>query len=293
MLLKIIQIYVIMYQRGGMRMPTTTLDNINFRERWRDSFVDYYEGYHKTGMTDFHMHDYYEFSLILSGNVKVLLPDHVQEGTESKIVLTAPKTPHFISRDPSVFYSRLNLLFSDEFIADYVPEWKQLQSVFGTCGKVITLTSEQSEFCKAQILDIEKETDSFRKRLKILCLLSSVSEIDGAHESHAETIPSYVTGALTYISEHYAEKIVAAELAWHLNLGRTTLMTGFKSYTGNTLNEYLIRYRVKNALRMLRQGATTQEAADACGFGDTCSLIRGFKKCYGMTPKQYLTEKKS
>ena len=84
-----------------------------------------------------------------------------------------------------------------------------------------------------------------------------------------------------------AEKIVAAELAWHLNIGRTTLMTGFKSYTGNTLNDYLIRYRVKNALRMLRQGATTQETADACGFGDICSLIRGFKKCYGMTPKQY------
>ena len=273
-------------------MPTTELNNINFRESWHDCCVDYYEGY-KTTMTNFHMHDYYEVSLILSGSVKVLLSDHVQEGTEARIVLTAPRMPHFISRDPDIFYSRLNLLFSDEFIADYIPEWEQLQAVFGGNGKVITLTDEQTEFCKAQITDIETEADLFRKRLKILCLLSHIAEIDGGHETASEAIPFSVTGALTYISEHYAEKIVAADLAWHLNIGRTTLMTGFKAYTGNTLNDYLIRYRVKNAVRMLRQGATAQEAADACGFGDTCSLIRGFKKCYGMTPKQYLTEKRA
>lgn len=271
-------------------MPTTLLDNMRFPEHWRECSVDYHEGY-KTSMTNFHMHDYYEVSLILTGSVKVLLSDQIQEGTESRIVLTAPQMPHFISRDPDIFYSRLNLLFSDEFISNSLPEWEQLQLIFGNCGRVVTLTEKQTEFCKSQIQNIEDEDDLFRKKLKILCLLSHIAEINGDRKTVSESVPSYVTDALAYISEHYAEKILASELAWHLGIGRTTLMTGFKAYTSNTLNDYLIRYRVKNATRMLRSGASAQETADACGFGDTCSLIRGFKKCYGMTPKQYLSTK--
>ena len=271
-------------------MPSTELSNINFRELWTDCYVDYYEGYHTT-MNNFHMHDYYEVSLILSGSVKVLLSDHVQEGSDARIVLTAPKMPHFIHRDPNIFYSRINLLFSDEFVSDYIPEWEELQNIFGSNGKVVTLSQEQAADCHALISDIQADSLEFRKRLKIYCLLSKIMEIDGTQKTDTKIPPQFITGALTYISEHYAEKILASELAWKLNIGRTTLMTAFKAYTGSTLNDYLVRYRLKNALRMLRQGKTSQEAADACGFGDSCSLIRSFKKCYGMTPKQYLSGK--
>ncbi|MBQ9773313.1 MAG: helix-turn-helix transcriptional regulator [Clostridia bacterium] len=267
------------------------LDNLYYRSTWENCFVDFYGGYH-TKMLDFHAHDYYEISLILAGRVKVFLSDHAQEGTECRIVLTSPKTPHFIYRDPDVFYSRLNLLFSDSFVADYVPEWDQLRTVFGTTGRVITLTDGQVEFCKAQIRAIESETSVFRQRLHILCLLSHLSDMAGQNVTESSSIPHYVTGALTYIGEHYAEKILAEELAWRLGVGRTTLMTAFKKHTGSTLGDYLMRCRVKNASRMLRVGIGEQQAAEACGFGDTCGLIRAFKKCYGITPKQYLSTHK-
>jgi AraC-like DNA-binding protein len=243
-------------------------------------------------MIDFHMHDYYEVSLILTGNVKVLLSDCVQEGTDAKIVLAAPKTPHFISGDSSIIYSRINLLFSEEFIVNYVPEWKQIKSVFGKNGNVIILSEKQKELCKSKLYEIKNETDMFRKRLMILSFLSHVFEIDKKDITKAQELPKYVSGALTYIEEHYAEKIIASELAWKLNIGRTTLMTAFKNYTGSTLNDYVIRCRVKNALILLRNGHTEEETAETCGFSDIGGLIRGFKKCYGMTPKRYLKEGK-
>ena len=71
------------------------LDNMYFRRTWDTCHVDYYEGY-RSQMVDFHAHDYYEISLILTGYVKVFVSDHVQEGTESRIVLASPKTPHFV-----------------------------------------------------------------------------------------------------------------------------------------------------------------------------------------------------
>lgn len=279
---------MIRFKKGVKERNTmpTNLENLRYRTEWTDCTVDYYEGYRST-MADFHMHDYYEVSLILTGSVKVLLSDHVQEGEGARFVLSAPKTPHFISRDPDVFYSRLNLLFSHDFLDGYVPEATHLLSVFGKHGRVITLSEEDRELFRTLLCDVSEETDLFRRRLKVLCILSHIAE-RCREEPVDPDIPPCVTGALTYIGEHYAEKILAAELAWHLGVGRTTLMTAFKAYTGSTLNDHVIRCRVKNATHLLRAGATEQEAADACGFGDTCGLIRGFRKCYGMTPRQYL-----
>ncbi|MBE6590019.1 MAG: AraC family transcriptional regulator [Ruminococcaceae bacterium] len=268
----------------------TNLENLHYLTEWNDCTVDYYEGYHHT-MVNFHMHDYYEVSLILAGSVKVLLPDHVQEGIEARLVLTAPKTPHFISRNPDIFYSRLNLLFSHDFVEDYIPEVDRLLSVFGERGRVILLQQEQKEQLFSQIKEIDAEHDILRRRLMLLCLLSRISEMGGESDTSSE-LPAHVTGALTYISEHYSEKIIAERLAWHLGVGRTTLMTSFKAYTGSTLNEYVIRCRAKNVLHLLRRGVTEQEAAERCGFGDTCNLIRGFKKCYGKTPRQYIMDEK-
>ncbi len=267
------------------------LDNMLYRHGWHNCHVDYYEGY-RTQMLDFHAHDYYEISLILSGYVKVFLSDHVQEGTESRIVLSSPQTPHFIYRNPDVFYSRLNLLFFHEYLADYVPEWELLRTVFGKSGRVITLRAEQTAFCKEKIRKIECESEPFRQRLLILCLLSHLSELVGSDATTSSQIPHYVTEALTYIGEHYPEKILAEDLAWKLGIGRTTLMTAFEKHTGSTLGDYLMRCRVKNATRMLRTGLTEQGAAEACGFGDVCNLIRAFKRCHGMMPRQYLPAEK-
>lgn len=65
-------------------------------------------------------------------------------------------------------------------------------------------------------------------------------------------------------------------------------MTGFKKYTGTTLNEYLLRCRLKAAVELLQNGKNEQQTAEECGFTDACNLIRSFKRHFGITPKKYL-----
>lgn len=255
--------------------------------RWRECDVNYREGYFSM-MVDFHAHEYYEVSLILSGNVKILLPDRMEEGKELRVVLTAPGTPHFISCRSDCLYSRLNLLFSHDFVADSIAEWTQLSEIFGKNGGIITLHHEQAEMCASLIRRVQDETDLLRKRLIILYLLSLLSELAQKNSANTERIPPCVTGALSYISEHYSEKIVASELAWKLGISRTTLMTAFRNYTGDTLHGYLTRFRLEKAILMLREGRTEQETAERCGFGDSFGLIRNFKRAFGMPPRQYL-----
>ena len=268
-----------------------SLFNHGYGSEWTDLYIEQREGYY-TSVSDFHQHPFYELNLILSGNVKILLKDRVVDGSGNFIVLTKPGTPHFISCSPEVLYSRLYLSFSDAFIADYIPEWKNLLTLFGEGGRIAALSPEQTEFCRKQIEAIRSEQSRFRQRLMILCLLSHLADMETAVQTTPTATPRYIIDALSYLNRHYREKIVAEDLARRLFICRTTLMTAFKKYTGTTLNEYLIHLRLKNALHLLRDGKTVQQAAEQCGFCDSSGLIRCFKRYYQMTPRQYLSQKK-
>lgn len=258
--------------------------------RWHDLLIQRREGYY-TSVTGFHDHPFYEVNLILSGNVKILLPDQVQDGCGNFLVLTKPRTPHFISCLPDTLYSRLYLSFSPAFVAGTVAEWGELETVFGERGRILPLNEEQTAFCQQTIQKIEKEQNPFRQRLLILYLLSHIEELVDDKPAPLAAAPAFIIEALSYLNTHYPQKIVAEELAHRLFISRTTLMTAFKKYTGSTLGEYLSRHRLRQALYLLRQGQTEQQAAEQCGLGDSSGLIRSFKKNYGMTPKQYLAQK--
>ena len=139
------------------------LDAHGFGTEWHTFTTDSYEGY-LPRMTDYHMHDYYEISLIISGNVKVLLPGTAESGTQSRLVLMRPRTPHFIVCEPNILYSRLNVLFSGDFIANYVPEWQRLCAVFGKGGTVQKITPEECAEYTALVKKMQAEQDLFRKR---------------------------------------------------------------------------------------------------------------------------------
>ena len=272
-----------------MRLIPVNIEKLGFGTQWKDIHIDTYEGY-LPNMSDYHMHDYYEISLILSGDVKVILPKTVQHGTQSRLVLTPPMTSHLMVCQPHLLYKRVNLLFSADYLTDYVPEWKQLLHVFGKHGRVLPLTEEDADLFLKTIHDIQYEENAFRKRLLLLMHLSKIADQTENINQPDEELPTYISNALSYLQEHYAEKIVASDLAWKLGIGRTTLMMGFKRYTGTTLTDYLTRYRLKQAILHLREKKTQQHTAELCGFGDACNLIRSFRHYFGMTPKQYLKQ---
>ena len=138
--------------------------------------VSYRESY-RSSMVDFHSHDHYEISLIISGNVKSLLQDRSESGPQSRLVLTAPHTPHFIFLETPGFYSRINLAFSDTFVTNYVPEWPTLVKIFGKNGNIILLNDRQLKLCQSRLTELQAEENPFRQRLRILEFLSLIADL--------------------------------------------------------------------------------------------------------------------
>ena len=253
---------------------------------WTDVLVYRREGY-TTSVADYHRHAYFEVNLIFSGNIHILLPDGSMETTESHIVLMPPGAPHYIACKPDTLYSRQYLSFSQAFLEPFGAHWQGLRQVFGKHGRIVKVNDAQKALCGRLMDGILQERDSLRKSLLILYLLSQIHSFHTGGAAPARPAPAYVTEALSYIGRNYAQKIRAADLARMLHVGRTTLMTAFRQYTGSSLNHYIVRYRLKQAQRLLEEGATVQQTAEACGFGDAGSLIRLFKQVHHTTPGKF------
>ena len=262
-------------------------DDHGYGRTWTEVLVYRREGY-TTSVADYHSHGYYEINLIFSGNIHILLPDGSVETTSSHIVLMPPGAPHYIACKPDTLYSRQYLSFAPTLLEGFPEQWRLLRQLFGEGGRILAISPTQRERW-AQLLDrIGEERDSLRRCLLILYLLSCIEEFARDAHAPARPTPAYVTEALSFINKNYGKKIVAGELASRLHVGRTTLMTAFREYTGSSLNSYIVRYRLKQAQRFLREGKSVQATAELCGFGDSSSLIRDFKQIYGTTPGKFL-----
>jgi len=145
---------------------------------------------------------------------------------------------------------------------------------------------DKERAAQEKIKRIEAEKDIFRQKLLILYTLSRISELPG--KEAPEEVPAWLSDCLRYLSENYREKLTAQMLADRFSVGRTTLMTAFKRYTGMTVRDYLTRCRLRNSVRYLRQGMSEAEAAELCGFGDACGLIRAYRRYFRTTPRRYL-----
>lgn len=83
----------------------------------------------------------------------------------------------------------------------------------------------------------------------------------------------------------YMEDITVERIAGQLNLDRRYLSRLFKAHTQCTVQEYLIRVRLEEADRCLRQGYSVQDSARLCGYTDVANFSRMYKKHYGLSPK--------
>jgi AraC-like DNA-binding protein len=93
---------------------------------------------------------------------------------------------------------------------------------------------------------------------------------------------------ITYIEQHYAEKINLAELAAELHLSQGTCCRNFKEAMKCTIFEYIMDYRIiKSAKMLLTTNDSINEITYKCGFSNASYFIEQFKKKTHMTPNAY------
>ncbi len=109
----------------------------------------------------------------------------------------------------------------------------------------------------------------------------------------SDTTKSFVTRAIEYVKEHYADQELSIEtICGYLNVSAAYFSTVFKKETGKTFINYLTDYRMEEALELLlTQNEKTYVIAEKVGYSDPNYFSYVFKKQFGMSPSKYKTSK--
>jgi AraC-like DNA-binding protein len=87
---------------------------------------------------------------------------------------------------------------------------------------------------------------------------------------------------------YYPEKLRITAIAAALNISEHYLGRYFKKQTNETLQEYVLSYKIKLIEnRLLHSNMRMKEIADEFGFTDKSHLTRAFKKYKGINPTDF------
>lgn len=98
---------------------------------------------------------------------------------------------------------------------------------------------------------------------------------------HAEDI-------VAWIDRHYKEPFNLEKLSANMHLSSSYVSNLFRSYTGSTITEYILRRRLDEARLLLTTTAMTiDQVGKQSGFPNPAYFSRCFKKRHTVTPQQY------
>ncbi|MEG2743976.1 MAG: AraC family transcriptional regulator [Clostridium sp.] len=94
---------------------------------------------------------------------------------------------------------------------------------------------------------------------------------------------------LSLIEENYSETITLDDLSKVAGMTPKYFCKFFQSMSNKTPIEYLNLYRIESACeQLLSTDLPITNVAMNCGFNDVSYFIKTFKRCKGITPKQYI-----
>lgn len=98
---------------------------------------------------------------------------------------------------------------------------------------------------------------------------------------------------LNYLGDNFTQQITVDQLATEFGYSRSRFSHMFKSTIGYSLPQYLNMLRCRSiAESLVSTDIPVVELAINAGFNNTHSFYSAFKSCYGMTPREYLTQYK-
>ncbi len=236
-------------------------------------------------------HEELEIQLCLDGNGWVLMDGKKYKVNEGDVVVVGSEVIHYTGSEEQIKYSCL--IINYEFCKNLEIDFKNIEfSLIIHSEKLSRLISKMQEIylddnypCKTAVL--------CRTLIDILVELAT-NHVDNQSEEIRKSPKSYaiVRNAIRYVRENYAQKITLSSMAKELLTNKFSLSREFRNLTGQTVVEYINRYRILKAVSCLENGYSVSKTATECGFDNFSFFTKTFKKYVGKKPSELRTPKK-
>lgn len=136
------------------------------------------------------------------------------------------------------------------------------------------------------ILEMQQELLSL---LKEVCAFAAAKVETNQTKERAETLRELIAKVTGYIEEHYQDaNLNVNTIGERFELKGSYVSKLFKDQTGEGLLDYITKYRIQQAKRMIGyKQDSISEIARCVGYNEVATFIRVFKKYEGITPGKY------
>lgn len=131
--------------------------------------------------------------------------------------------------------------------------------------------------------------------LKLLAILADhhaqlVLENKQNQTDHVDN--AYVSLAIDYIGKMYMQNIKVTDIAEHIGITRAHLNYIFQNELNVSIQKFLMEFRMHKAANLLVSTTLSiKEIASRVGYNDQLAFSKVFKNKFGMSPKNYRTDK--
>jgi len=252
---------------------------------------------------DIHWHDQMEIIYVKKGKGVVSVNLHAYSVYAGCIIPVLPGELHSIERDGQETMEYENIIFSLSILDSAEPDdWcrhnvinalKQGSLRFERPIRPGTdFHNEASSALDGADMACEKQMRGYSLIVKSQLFLFLHALFCHRDRSEQQTAAAANTEKLkellTYIKEHYHERVTVADAAAAAGYSQSHFMRVFKQETGRTFNDYLVDYRLSAAVYYLREtDHDVSTIAGMCGFDNISYFIRRFRNKYGISPGKY------
>ena len=247
-----------------------------------------------------HYHAELEIIYCISGSGCILIGGESYVITSKDSIIILPDQVHSIESITEPF-EYFNILFKFSIIESEREDnfiYQQYMAPFAkgsvAVPSIIKRDSPLSEKLSPHILPLIDEGEKISILLvkshlyAIMDILNSIAvPIDKKSNSNYKT-NEFLRQAVQYINDYYSEKVKISEVSAFCGYSSSHFMKLFKDLTGTSFSQYLVRFRLEKAARLLRStDKSIINIATLCGFFNASYFTRAFIKQYQSTPSVY------
>lgn len=231
-----------------------------------------------------HWHDYFEFELVVKGELKHLCNGRDCRATTGSAYLMSFQNFHELTAltDTHIY----SLHFDKKLLPPEILPW------IGYHDLHFQFNEKETRQLENRFLELLKENDQklpfYAMNSRSIITEIIVTAIRKATNNSLSATPLPIQQAVSYINEHFQEQLTLAELAATLSFSPNYLGMLFKKQMNCTFHEYLNTLRLKHACNLLSfSNMSVKEISFSSGYSSVEYFMYAFKKMMMMTPNEY------
>ncbi|MBR5123679.1 MAG: helix-turn-helix domain-containing protein [Clostridia bacterium] len=259
-----------------------------------------------TALSQLHIHDFVEVSIVLSGRGIHRTADGSAECSAGDTYIIGAGVPHaYFATEEGDRPLVCNLVFDPaDLFEGEAADPDSPRYCYGLFREdpmtvYVMLTARTLEDVERTVTRMEKELDRRRPEweMAVKSYLINLLIMMGRYASQRETPENaprpkerlLAMSVMRTVMENFSDQDLTLEsIASSLYISKSYLCRIFRRVTGEAFADYLRRVRLEQACRLLKEtDLTCEQIVYACGLRDIPTFYRTFKERMGMTPNAY------